>query len=175
MTSSADPQLRKALDTVHAKFDHAAIAVPRIRDALPLYVDLLGGQFARGGDNPRVGYRGIQLSYGDHLVEILEPHPNSTFLDSFLSKNPLGGLHHLTFKVDSLETAIASIEKAGYTVHGAFTDDTEWQEVFIHPKRALGTLVQIACEGPNFLRTVDFGIDDVLSGRGNRGTGIPSP
>ena len=41
---------------VDARFDHVAMAVPRIVDALPLYRDLLGGTFYTGGDNPRLGF-----------------------------------------------------------------------------------------------------------------------
>ncbi len=70
---------------VHATFDHVAMAVPRIVDALPLYRDLLGGKFFTGGDNTRLGYRGVQLKYAGGKVEILEPLAGSPFLETFFT------------------------------------------------------------------------------------------
>ena len=159
---------------VSARFDHVALAVPRIVDALPIYHDLLGGRFYTGGDNQRLGYRGIQLEFEGGKVEILEPLEGSTFLDSFLATRPLGGLHHVTYIVPLLQEAVTEVESAGYTVHGEFTADARWQEVFVHPKRANGVLLQFAQTGPGY-GPDPFGLDRVLDGRGNQGTGRPSP
>lgn len=172
-TASAD--LRQALG-LNAIFDHAAMAAPRIRDLLPLYRDLLGGLFHLGGDNARKGYRALQLRYHDgSKIEVMEPLPGSTFLDSFLRRNPRGGLHHVTFKVASMERAIAAMRDRGYTVHGESNADPTWHEVFLHPREAFGTLVQIAQPGPDHGPISHFGIDEVLAGHGSNGTGVPSP
>lgn len=98
-----------------ARFDHAAVAAPSLRELLPLYADLLGGQFFLGGDNVRVGYRAVQLVYpaGDRL-ELMEPLRGSTFFDQFFSG---GGsrVHHLTFKIRDIHAAIEAMTEAGYT------------------------------------------------------------
>lgn len=159
---------------VPARFDHVALAVPRIVDALPVYRDLLGGRFYTGGDNPRLGYRGVQLAFTGGKVEILEPLVGSDFLDSFLRTRPLGGLHHVTYIVEDLRSAVPEIERAGFAVHGEFTEDARWQEVFVHPKHANGVLLQFAQTGPGY-GPDDFDLDRVLEGHGNQGSGVPSP
>jgi methylmalonyl-CoA/ethylmalonyl-CoA epimerase len=159
---------------VDATFDHVAMAVPRIVDALPLYRDLLGGVFFAGGDNARLGYRGVQLRFPGGKVEILEPLDGSAFLESFLAKRPIGGLHHITYLVPDLRTAIDTTEAAGYTVHGEHTYEARWQEVFVHPKQANGLLLQLAQVGPGY-GPDPWSLEDTLAGRGNDGTGRPSP
>ena len=159
---------------VDARFDHVAMAVPRIVDALPLYRDLLGGTFYTGGDNPRLGYRGVQLEYAGGKVEILEPLEESTFLESFFAKRPIGGLHHITYVVTDLRTAVEASEGAGYVVHGEFDYDGRWQEVFVHPRQANGLLLQLAQTGAGYGRDL-FDLEQVLAGHGNQGTGVPSP
>lgn len=162
------------LPAIDATFDHVAMAVPRIVDALPLYRDLLGGEFFTGGDNQRLGYRGVQFTYPGGKVEILEPLTDSAFLDTFFAKRPLGGLHHITYVVPDLQSAIERTEAAGYTVHGEYTDDARWQEVFVHPKQANGLLLQLAQTGPGYGRD-PWSLEDTLTGHGNQGDGRPSP
>jgi methylmalonyl-CoA/ethylmalonyl-CoA epimerase len=126
-----------------AVFDHAAHAAARIRDLLPLYRDQLGGRLLYGGPNHRVGYRGVVLGYpGGGKVELLEPIPGSTFFDTFFARHPLGGLHHLTFRVGDLTEAVARARSAGLQIIGANADDGDWQEAFVHPRAAHGVLVQ---------------------------------
>ncbi len=160
-----------------AVLDHAAVASPRIRDLLPLYHELLGGEFYTGGDNPRVGYRAVQLRYPDgSKTELMEPLGGSTFFDSFFRRNPQGGVHHLTFVVPSITGALESARAAGYSLVGEYTGDEFWQEVFIHPREANGTLVQLAQPGPGYGPPSGLTLDDVLAGRGRPvGTGVPSP
>jgi methylmalonyl-CoA/ethylmalonyl-CoA epimerase len=82
---------------IAAVFDHTAVAAPRIRDLLPIYLDLLGGTFVQGGDNPRVGYRALQLEYqSGGRIELMEPLLGSSFFDSFFARKG-SGLHHITF------------------------------------------------------------------------------
>ncbi|MEY9211772.1 VOC family protein [Thermobifida halotolerans] len=161
-------------------YDHAAMAARRIRDLLPLYRDVLGGVFYLGGDNARVGYRAVQLEYpGGGKVELMEPLPDSTFLDSFFARHPRGGVHHVTFTVaedmEIFEVA-AALERSGYRAHGVSTADPDWHEAFLHPRETHGTLVQIARRrGTAHGRATDYTLDDVLAGRAPNGCGVPSP
>lgn len=162
---------------LNAVFDHAAVAARRIRDLLPIYQGMLGGEFHLGGDNVRVGYRGLQLVFlGGGKIELLEPLAGSTFLDSFFRRSPLGGLHHLTFKVTKeMDQTIAALEAIGYRVHGASAADADWHEVFLHPRDAFGTLIQIARPGPGHGPARDYTLEDVLAGKAPNGCGVPSP
>lgn len=163
------------LDGVEAVFDHACVAAPRIRDLLPLYQRVLRGEFVQGGDNARVGYRALQLSYTDGgRFELMEPLRGSTFLDSFFARG--GGLHHVTFKVADLAAAVKAARAAGLEVVGVYDDDPRWKEAFLHPRSAAGVLVQLAETEPGFPpATPHVMLEDVLAGRGVPGNGEPSP
>lgn len=153
-------------DAVHAVFDHAAHASRRIRDLLPLYQDQLGGNFLYGGDNVRVGYRGLVLGFtGGGKVELLEPLQGSSFFDSFFARQPLGGLHHLTFRVHDLSEAAARARSAGFQLIGENHDDPNWREVFVHPRAAHGVLIQFVQSPPEFpLRDTGDTLESVLNG-----------
>jgi methylmalonyl-CoA/ethylmalonyl-CoA epimerase len=158
-----------------ATFDHVAIAGRRIRDMLPLWRDTLGGRFVVGADNPEIGWRAVRLELaGIWCLELIEPLPGSAFLDSYLRHRPEGGLHHVTFLVDDVQLAFERFTARGYEPFGA---DAEWFQLFVHPKRAGGVLLQLMRrrlahgrpDGPAMT------VEDVLAGRGFRGTGLSSP
>ncbi|MER5628416.1 VOC family protein [Streptosporangium sp. NPDC002544] len=159
------------LGGLEVTFDHAAVAVPRIRDVLPLYRDVLGGAFLRGGDNVRVGYRGLQLRFaGGTRMEIIEPLAGSTFLDSFLRRTGGGGLHHITFKLADVEAAADRLRAHGYPLTGLHLENPSYREVFVHPRDSFGTLVQLVEEpvvGPSEVGT----IDELLAA--GEGIGVP--
>jgi methylmalonyl-CoA/ethylmalonyl-CoA epimerase len=134
---------------LQAVFDHAAHASHRIRDLLPLYAGQLGGTPLYGGPNVRVGYRGVVLEFaGGGKVELLEPLPGSTFFDSFFARQPLGGLHHLTFRVADLVDAVERARAAEFEIVGVNADDPSWREAFVHPRAAHGVLVQFVQSPP---------------------------
>ena len=159
-----------------ATFDHVAVAGRRIRDMLPLWRDTLGGRFVIGADNPEIGWRAVRLEVGGTwCVELIEPLPGSAFLDSYLRHRPEGGLHHVTFLVDDVRAAFERFAARGYEPFGA---DQEWFQMFVHPRRAGGVLLQLMrrpaardgeAAGPAMT------VEDVLAGRGHRGTGVSSP
>jgi methylmalonyl-CoA/ethylmalonyl-CoA epimerase len=170
---AAGPHVRAVAD-LGATFDHFAIGTRRIRDALPLWQDTLGGEFTVGADNAEIGWRTVRLRLGDQqCVELIEPLRGSTFFDGFFRRHPSGGLHHVTFLVDDIEAAYTHIEARGYEPFGA---DGQWYQLFVHPRQAGGVLVQLmrrrAVSEPV---TPPMTLADVLAGRGFHGTGIPSP
>ena len=54
------------------------------------------------------------------------------------------GPHHLTFKVPDIRAAIERFRTSGFTPVNINLSDPEWQEAFILPRQAHGTVVQIA-------------------------------
>lgn len=130
---------------IKAKFDHVAHGTRSIRSLLPLYRDLLGGEFVGAGENPRVGFRSVQLAFANgNRVELLEATEGSTFLDSFFRRTGDGGLHHVTFKVDDINVALEAALANGFDPFGVYLEQEFWQEFFLHPKSAGGALVQLA-------------------------------
>lgn len=144
MTTDVLESDHEAFARAGAIFDHVAHAAHSISSLLPLYHDVLGGRFYNGGDNVRVGYRAVQLIYpDDSRIELLEPLPGSDFLDRFFARNPNGGLHHVTFMVGDLDAAIAAAREREFELVGEHRGNPAHEEVFIHPRSAAGTVVQL--------------------------------
>ncbi|HEY3686225.1 MAG TPA: VOC family protein [Streptosporangiaceae bacterium] len=165
------------LSAFEAVFDHTAVAATRIRDMLPIYRDLLGGTFLGGGDTEASGYRTAQFGYpGGGKIELMEPLAGSSFFDSFFElTRGRGGVHHLNFHVNDIEAAVRTLRAGGYRLHGLNLANPEWREVFLHPKEAHGTLIQLAQPGGDHTGRAPTTLEDILAGRGWRGNGVASP
>src|SRR5918999_4263777 len=95
------------------ELDHVAVAVHSIKDAVRLYRDALGGEYLMGGDQDT--WRWVQFRFPNGgKVELLEPIGDGEgFLSRFLERRG-EGLHHVTFKTDDIQGAIAQVEQQGY-------------------------------------------------------------
>jgi len=124
------------------RFDHIALALPRMADATPFLVGVLGGVPAFGADSGV--YRFGQWRFANNArLEVLEPIGNDGFLHRFLdARGP--GIHHVTFRVPSLREACARAEAHGYEIVGKNDTNPYWKEAFLHPRQALGIVVQLA-------------------------------
>ena len=128
------------------QFDHIAIAAQRIADAPPYLMGVLGGvpYFGMSADVFRFGQWEFD---GGGRIEVLEPRGDNGFLHRFLAaRGP--GVHHVTFKVPNLAEARERATALGYTVVGYDASVPRWKEAFLHPKEALGLVVQIV-ESPD--------------------------
>jgi methylmalonyl-CoA/ethylmalonyl-CoA epimerase len=127
--------------------DHVAVAAERQRDAWPRYAGDLAGAWVSGGDS--LGFSSAQVRYGNGMkLEVLEPYQVEVndFLRRFLDATGPGP-HHLTFKVADLDAALDAVAAAGLAPVGVDRSDPSWQEAFLHPKEALGVVVQLAQSG----------------------------
>jgi hypothetical protein len=52
-------------------------------------------------------------------------------------------VHHVTFRVPSLDAVCARAVEQGYRIVGRDESDPSWAEAFLHPKEALGVVVQL--------------------------------
>jgi methylmalonyl-CoA/ethylmalonyl-CoA epimerase len=124
--------------------DHTAIAVRSMAAALPLYRDLLGGVPTGFERIDARGFMWLTLRYPNgSQVELLEPLGTSGFLHSFLEKYG-EGVHHMTFIVVDVRRAVSRANAAGLRVVDEDYRDPRWQEAFISPHSAFGTIIQLA-------------------------------
>jgi len=124
------------------RLDHIAIALPRIADAPSVLVAVLGGVPERM--RPAGAFRWASWTYvGGGRIEILEPTGADGFLHRFLAAHG-PGVHHVTFKVPDLDWICRRAERHGYGIVGRDESDPTWKEAFLHPKQALGIVVQFA-------------------------------
>ena len=130
-------------------FDHVAIGVRDHRPALHALTESLGGLVISGGQPPGSGFRTVQIRLGRDLagmtVELIEPYDagSDNFLERFLDANG-DGPHHMTFKTDDIESELDRLRGIGVEPVAIDFSSPSWREMFIHPKRAHGTVVQIA-------------------------------
>jgi methylmalonyl-CoA/ethylmalonyl-CoA epimerase len=127
--------------------DHVALGLHRIADGVPFLVGELGGRFVDGG--PSGSFTGGQWSFADgERLELIEPlGAPGGFMHRFLAaRGP--GIHHVTFKVPDIAAAAERVRSFGYDVVGYNDDSPYWKELFLHPKQALGIVVQLAEEHP---------------------------
>src|SRR2546428_370659 len=75
-------------------------------------------------------------------LEVLEPRGADGFLHRFLAQRG-PGIHHVTFIVPSLRGVCEHAEAAGHAIVGYDDSNPDWREAFLHPKRALGIVVQL--------------------------------
>jgi methylmalonyl-CoA/ethylmalonyl-CoA epimerase len=124
--------------------DHTAIAVRDIRSALPLYRDLLGGVPNGFERLSQRGFMWLTLRYPKgSQVELLQPVDDGGFVKAFLDRYG-EGVHHMTFIVSDLRRAVERARAAGLRVVDEDYRDPRWQEAFISPRSAFGTIIQLA-------------------------------
>jgi len=123
--------------------DHFAIALRNVGPVLNTLVGELGARVLHGGAS--IGFRAMQLDCGDLSIELLEPHnvEMNDFLERFLQRSGEGP-HHMTFKTDDIRRELDRVRAAGYEPVGVNIDNPWWKEAFLHPKDALGIVVQLA-------------------------------
>jgi methylmalonyl-CoA/ethylmalonyl-CoA epimerase len=124
--------------------DHTAIAVHDLRAALPLYRDLLGGVPSGFERISNKGFMWLTLRYPNgSQVELLAPSGEGGFLHDFLARRGEGA-HHMTFIVRDLKHAVERARAAGLRIVDEDYREPRWQEAFISPRSAFGTIVQLA-------------------------------
>lgn len=124
------------------RFDHIALAVPRMAEAPAFLVGRLGGQPSFGSVSSAYRFGHWRFAGGGRL-EVLEPRGEDGFLHRFLARHG-PGIHHVTFKVPSLRRARTRAEGLGYQLVGYDDRSPHWKEAFLHPKQAQGIVVQLA-------------------------------
>jgi methylmalonyl-CoA/ethylmalonyl-CoA epimerase len=124
--------------------DHTAIAVHDLQAALPLYRDLLGGVPSGFERISSKGFMWLALRYPNgSQVELLAPSGEGGFLHDFLARRGEGA-HHMTFIVRDLKHAVERARAAGLRIVDEDYREPRWQEAFISPRSAFGTIVQLA-------------------------------
>jgi methylmalonyl-CoA/ethylmalonyl-CoA epimerase len=140
------------------KLDHVALATRDASGPLDVLAGELGGTILSGGH--ALGFRPMQVFLGDDTggmkVELLEPwEPEQhDFLERFVLRHGAGP-HHLTFKVADLEATIEHVRSSGYSPVGINLADPQWQEAFLPPKEAHGTVVQLAQSNATLATPID--------------------
>lgn len=131
-------------------FDHVGIAVRSIEETLPFYTEILQGRLL---DKYRSDVPGVEVVvaavevHGMH-IELLEPTHRDSPVARFMRQKGQG-VHHLAYRVDDLDTAIAEAKAQGIQ----FYEDTLRTNargrrlIYMHLASTSGTIIEL-CEYP---------------------------
>ena len=128
------------------RLNHIAIATPNWDEAIKTYKDMLGVKISAPLDQLDHGVKVVFIELPNTKIELLEPLGEKSPIENFLEKNKKGGIHHICFEVEDINSAILSLKKDGATVLG----DGEAKigahgnpVIFLHPKDFNGTLIEL--------------------------------
>jgi len=124
--------------------DHIGVAVEDLDAALALYRDALGMPLVHRETVSEQGVEAVLLDVGASHVELLAPLGPETAVGKFLARRG-PGLHHVAYRVESIEDALAALTKAGLRliderprvgIRGS-------RVAFVHPASTGGVLTEI--------------------------------
>ena len=128
------------------KLSHIAIACPSIQvvaeklNALGLTIK---ERHTVASEKVRAAMLPVESS-SELRIELLEPTTPESPVAKYLAKRPQGGLHHLCFQVDNIETWHKALTDRGIEVlPPGVRKAARGQALFIHPKEMGGCLVEL--------------------------------
>ena len=129
------------------EIDHVAIAVPDLESAIAYYAETFG---ATVDHRERVESDGVEealLKVADSYIQLLTPVREDSPVAVYLAKKG-EGLHHVGYRVADCAAALQSVkDHGGRVIDEAPRPGSRGTTVaFIHPKGALGTLIELVEE-----------------------------
>ena len=126
------------------KIDHVALVVGNIEHALTFWRDALGLELEHMQDVPREKSAIAFLPVGGVEVELVQPTSGDSGIAKYLEKRG-PGMHHICLEVDDIEAMLAQLKEKGIQLihEQPVSGDGGKKYAFIHPKAALGVLVEL--------------------------------
>ena len=129
------------------EIDHVAIAVNDLEAAISFYEAAFGATVVHREVVERDGVDEALLEVAESYVQLLTATRDDSPVAKYLEKKG-EGLHHVGYRVDDCAKALASMVAAGATPIDAEPrpGSRGTTVAFIHPKGALGTLIELVEE-----------------------------
>jgi len=128
------------------RLNHVAIVVPDLEEAAALYREALGATVSDPQPLPEHGVTTVFVELVNARIELLHPLGEASPVKNFLTRNPLGGVHHVCYEVKDIIAAREQLKGRGARVLG----DGKPKEgahgklvLFLHPKDFCGTLIEL--------------------------------
>lgn len=128
------------------KLNHIAIAVPNLDQAMRLYRDVLKADVSDKIDLPDHGVTVVFVNLANTKVELLYPFGDRSPILSYLRKNNAGGIHHICYEVENIETARDELLEQNMRILGSGKPEIGAHGkpvLFLHPKDFCGTLIEL--------------------------------
>ncbi len=142
--STAPTRDWNACSEMFEAIDHTAIAVPSLDEWIPFYRDTLGMPLVHRETIAEQGVEAALLDVGDSHIELIAPLGPQTGVARFLEHRGQG-LHHVAYRVDAIDAALASLSAAGVRliderprvgIRGS-------RVAFVHPSATGGVLTEL--------------------------------
>jgi methylmalonyl-CoA/ethylmalonyl-CoA epimerase len=128
------------------RLNHVALAVPDLASASAYYRDVLGADVSDPLPQPVHGVTVVFVNLPNTKIELLEPLGENSPIASFMAKNPGGGMHHLCYEVDDIESARDTLVAKGARIIGDSKPKIGAHGkpvLFLHPKDTFGALIEL--------------------------------
>ncbi|MCX7631303.1 MAG: methylmalonyl-CoA epimerase, partial [Geminicoccaceae bacterium] len=128
------------------RLNHVAIAVPDLEAARAFYRDVLGAEVSEIVPQPEHGVRTVFVELANTKIELLGTLGDASPIAGFLERHPSGGIHHICLEVEDIAAARERLRARGIRVLGEGEPKIGAHGkpvLFLHPKDALGTLVEL--------------------------------
>lgn len=129
------------------EIDHVAIAVNDLEAAIAFYQNAFGAEVEHREIVERDGVEEALLKVAESYVQLLTGVREDSPVTKYLARKG-EGLHHVGYRVDDCAKALAAMVAAGATpIDPEPRPGSRGTTVaFIHPKGALGTLIELVQE-----------------------------
>ncbi|UOQ95307.1 VOC family protein [Halobacillus shinanisalinarum] len=137
---------------MNKKFDHIGVAVRQLQQSIDFYENILGATMI---DRYRSEAQGVEseiaiMDIDGNRTELLCPTNNTTSPIARFIKQKGKGVHHIAYRVDNLDEAIASLKDKNVRV----MEDTRRTNkhgrrlIYLNPADTAGTIIEF-CDYPN--------------------------
>ena len=124
--------------------DHVGIVVPSIEQAIKHYEKNFNVERGEIKVSKKQQVKISLLEFKNIRLELIEPLNKESPLNGFLSKNPLGGLHHLGLEVNNIDKTYEIAENLELDPIGKPSEGYHGKLLFfLHPKKMMNTLIEI--------------------------------
>ena len=128
------------------RLNHVAIAVPDLEAARAIYRNALGATVTEPKALPEHGVTVVFVELDNSKIELLHPLGEGSPIQSFLDKNPSGGMHHICYEVSDIYVARDRLVQKGARVLGDGEPKNGAHDkpvLFLHPKDFAGARVEL--------------------------------
>ena len=128
------------------RLNHVAIAVPDIESSVSIYRNTLGAVVSDPVDQAEHGVKVVFIQLPNTKIELITPLGENSPISKFLVKNPTGGIHHICYEVNNIDSACHQLVKNGARIIGDGTPKNGAHGkpvIFLNPKDFNGTLIEL--------------------------------
>ena len=134
--------MKQKIEVEH--IDHVGIVVPSIEQAIKQYENNFNVERGEIKISKKQKVKISLLKFKNIKLELIEPLDQQSPINGFLSKNPLGGLHHLGLEVNNIDKTYEIAENLELNPIGKPSEGYHGKLLFfLHPKKMMNTLIEI--------------------------------